>query len=88
MTEESAAEHPKVYGVELEKVLGTDEIREDLRGSDVMFFHAHCTGAIEAYFDKAQMHFGPLSAKAHRSTPCRKRRRPHAAGSLSASNVK
>ena len=63
MTEASAAEHAKVYGVELEKVAGSEEVREDLRGTGATFFHAHCSAAIEAHFDKVQARLGSLPAK-------------------------
>ncbi len=63
MTEDSAAEHAGVYGVELEKVDESKEIREDLPDQGVMFFDAHCTEAIYEYFAKMQSDFGSPSAK-------------------------
>ena len=58
MTEGDAAEQNRVYGIELEKVPESEEVREDLRGGGVMFFDAHCTEAIQTHFGQMQARRG------------------------------
>ena len=63
MTEPDAAEHARVYGVEVEKVPGSEDVREDLRGQGALSIHPHCTEAIEAYFGETLPRLGSAPAE-------------------------